>query len=621
MYKGYISFCRLLSFLILFCFTNNSFAQKRNTPINIKIEKNDTLKFYKNIKKVAYKRKFTKFMFHAIFVDPAPLKYEKKPLSDKQKKEDPNLKYSGCIIRNIEIVVLDPFGYSVNDTSLALINPLQSAANKTHIKTSRWVVKNRLLFKKNERIEVLKITESERLLRQARFINDARIFLTNTDQTDSVDVLVVVHDKWTIDPSISAGPTGGSIRLRDRNLIGMGHTFEQRIGYNVSTGYSLRGNYNFSNIRNTYISSDVFYYNSKVTTELGVSFERLFYSPLAKYAGGVLLMKTWGTFNFYDSVSSVNTTYNLDFINSDVWVAKSYRPSKGKSINSRSSSIIGALRFADTRFQAKPDYTIDTAKTNVSSSLYLGSLGFSFRKYYKDQFIYRFGANEDVPEGLMVQLVHGYLRKELQTARNYTGIEISQGKHYDKLGYLSGNVSYGTFYKTGEKNNTTFNAGFYYFSNLSLERRWYVRQFVSGKFTTGFNKPLAERITLNSREMFGFNAGTLTGTGKVILNFETVAYSPYNIIGFKFAPVAFIGLGMLQTPASQLFESKLYQAYSIGLLVRNESLLNSSFEITFGAYPNQPGFDHAVYKLNPVTSFTLKVRSFEISKPSPVGYE
>jgi hypothetical protein len=144
---------------------------------------------------------------------------------------------------------------------------------------------------------------------------------------------------------------------------------------------------------------------------------------------------------------------------------------------------------------------------------------------------------------------------------------------------------------------------------------------VSGKFTTGFNKPITERITLNSREMFGFNAGTLTGTGKLILNFETVAYAPYNIIGFKFAPVAFIGLGMLQTEATKLFESKIYQSYSIGLLVRNESLLNSSFEITFGAFPNQPGFDKAVYKLNPVTSFTLKVRSFEISKPSPVGYE
>ena len=518
--------------------------------------------------------------------------------------------------------MLDPFGYSANDTTRTIVNPLQKTANKTHVTTSRWVVRNRLLFKKNESVELLKISESERLLRQARYINDARIFLTNSDdKTDSVDILVIVHDKWTIDPSISAGSSGGTIRLRDKNLLGMGHTFEQKIGYNFSAGYSLSGNYNFSNINNTYVSSDLFYYNSKLTTELGVSFDRSFYSPLTKYAGGMLIIKTWGTFNFYDSIKSVNTAYNLDFTNSDVWVAKSYRPGSSKSVNSKNRAIIGALRFADKRFQARPNYSVDTAKSNFNSSLYLGSLGYSLRKYYKDQYIYRFGANEDVPEGLMIQLVYGYLSKSTDIRRKYSGIEVSHGKHYKKIGYLSGNVSYGTFYKLGEKNNSTFNTGFYYFSDLSLERKWYVRQFVSGKFTTGFNKPLAERITLKSKEMYGFNAGTLTGTSKLILNFETVTYAPYNIIGFKFAPVAFISLGILQTETTKLFESKLYQAYSVGLLLRNESLLNSSFEITFGAFPNQPGFDKAVYKLNPVTSFTLKVRSFEISKPSPVGYE
>ncbi len=620
-FSGYSIIIKLIIVLFAFFVTSSAKAQIRK-PIQIKIDKNDTLKFYKNIKKVAYKHKFTKFVFHAIFVDPAPLKYDKKPLSDKQKSDDPNLKFSGSIIRSIEVIVLDPFGYSANDTSRIFVNPLQNAANKTHIKTNRWVVKNRLLFKKNESVELLKITESERLLRQARYINDARIFLTNRDEkTDSVDILVIVHDKWTIDPSISAGSTGGTIRLRDKNLLGMGHTFEQKIGYNTSTGYSLSGNYNFSNIRNTYIASDFFYYNSKITTELGVSLERSFYSPLTKYAGGLLFMKTWGTFNLYDSIKAANTTYNLDFINSDIWVAKSYRPTKGKSITSRSTNIIGALRYANKWYQAKPDYSIDTAKTNFNSSLYLGSLGYSLRKYYKDQFIYRFGANEDVPEGLMIQMVYGYLNKSTEVSRKYSGIEVSQGKHYPKIGYLSGTISYGTFYKSGEKNNSTFNTGFYYFSDLSLQRKWYVRQFVSGKFTNGFNKPITERITLNAREMFGFNAGTLTGTGKLILNFETVAYAPYNIIGFKFAPVAFIGLGMLQTEATKLFESKIYQSYSIGLLVRNESLLNSSFEITFGAFPNQPGFNKAVYKLNPVTSFTLKVRTFEISKPSPVGYE
>ncbi len=619
--KGIIKFLKLLPLVILFLFSVETSAQKKK-PIEIKIEKNDTLKFYKKIKKVAYKHRFTKFVFHAVFVDPAPLKYEKKPLSDNQKKKDPNLKFTGSIIRSIEIIVLDPFGYSANDTALALINPLQKSANKTHIKTSRWVIRNRLLFKKNESVELLKISESERLLREARYINDARIFLSNYEnKTDSVDIIIIVHDKWTIDPSISLSTSGGYVRLRDKNLLGMGHTFEQKIGFYSESGYRLSGKYTFSNIKNTYISSDVFYYNSETTTQLGVAFERLFFSPLTKYAGGVFLLKTWGTFNFYDSLQSKAFTYNLDYFNSDFWVAKSYKPGTGKSINRRSSSIIGALRYADTRFQSRPSFDIDTGLTNLNASLYLVSLGFSLRKYYKDQYIYRFGANEDIPEGLMFQVIHGYLIKETDVGKNYTGIEISRGKHYKKLGYLSGNISYGTFYKQGEKNNATFNTGFFYFSDLSLERKWYVRQFVSGKFTTGFNKPLTERITLKSNEMYGFNSGILTGTGKMILNFETVAYAPYNIIGFKFAPVIFLGFGWLQTETTTLMRSEIYQAYSIGVLIRNESLLNSSFEITFGAYPNQPGENKSVYKLNPITGFTLKIKSFEISKPSPVGYE
>lgn len=620
--KNKITIFKILILGFAFFTSFSASAQKERKPIHIKIEKNDTLGIYKKIKKVAYKYKFTKFVFHAIFVDPTPLKYEKKPLSDKQKQEDPNAKFAGSIIRSIEIMVLDPFGYSANDTSWRTVNPLQKAANKTHIKTSRWVVKNRLLFKKNETVELLKITETERLLRQANYINDARIFLTNPlDKTDSVDIVILVHDKWTIDPTFSAGPDGGNLRLRDRNLLGMGHTFEQKTGFYESTGYRLSGKYSFSNIRNTYISSDVFYFNTKLTTEFGVSFQRTFFSPLTKYAGGAYFLKTWGTFTFYDSLQSKATAYNLDYINSDFWIAKSYTPQKGKSINSRSSKIIGGLRYANMQFQSRPSFAIDTAKTNRNSTLYLGSLGFSLRKYYKDQFIYRFGANEDIPEGLLVQVVHGYLKKELEVAKNYTGIEISRGKHYKKLGYLSGNVSYGTFYKKGEKNNATLNAGFFYFSDLSLEQKWYIRQFISGKITTGFNKPIYERITLKSNEMYGFNAGTLTGTSKMILNFETVAYAPYNIIGFKFAPVAFLGFGWLATDNTKLLKSEIYQAYSIGILVRNENLLNSSFEITFGAYPNLPGENKSVYRLNPVTSFTLKVRSFEISKPSLVGYD
>jgi len=597
-------------------------GQKKRT-IEIKNEKQDTLRVYKSIKKSAYKYKFTKFLFHAAFVDPSPLKYEKKPLSDKQIKKDVNSKYVGAYIRNIEIIVLDPFGYTANDTVYGTTNPLQKIANKTHIKTINRVVKNRLLFRKSETVDLLKIKESERLLREAGFIRDARIFLSSdANKQDSVDIIVLVHDKWTLDPSISiSGVNGGNLRLRDRNLLGLGQTFEQNIGYYNTAGYALSGKYNFSNIKNTYISSDIFYSNTNEVTTVGISVDRAFYSVLTEYAGGLAFSKTWGVFKNYDSTVSKEFSHSLDYTNTDIWLARSQSPTNGKSITQQSSKIIGGLRYYNGAFQSRPSFTIDTAYSNVNRSVYLACLGFSLRKYYKDQFIYRFGANEDIPEGLSIKILHGHETRELSLDRNYSGIEVAHGKHYSKFGYLSGNVTYGAFYKPGVKSNATLRAGFSYFSNLSLENRWYLRQFVSGKFVYGFNKTAFERITINAGEMYGFSSGLLNGTGKLIVSFETVAYAPYNIIGFRFAPVALFGFGMLKSESRSLMQSPLYQAYSIGLLIRNESLLNSSFEITFGAYPNQPGENKMVYKLNPVTSFTLKVRSFEISKPEPIVFD
>lgn len=160
-----------------------------------------------------------------------------------------------------------------------------------------------------------------------------------------------------------------------------------------------------------------------------------------------------------------------------------------------------------------------------------------------------------------------------------------------------------------------------YFSNLSLEKRWYIRQFINSSFVKGFNKNPLENIALQRNELFGFNNNGETGTGKLTMNLSTVIYAPYNFIGFKFAPVLLIGLGMLETQQNKLFNSKIYQAYALGLLIRNESFLNSSFEISFGMYPNLPGMTKPVYRFNPVTTFTFRAMSFDLKKPAMVTFE
>lgn len=603
---------KLILVVCTILFTKIAFAQTK-----------DTLSIYKKIQKIAFKHKTTTLLYKAIFVEPVPKIYEKKLLSDDQKKADPDLKFEGAIIRKIEIIAYDPFGYSVNDTNRKEINPFQKLGNKYHISSRHKIIKNLLLFKQYDKVELLVLNESERIIRDANYINDSRIYINAVPgNKDSVDILVVANDKWTLDAFASGNIFGGYVTLRERNILGTGQQYSQYAGYDFRTeNYDYRGNYVIGNIKNTFISSSIFYTATKDVTSVGFSFNRPFYSALAQWAGGISCRKEWGTYTQVDTIEYFEKKLRLDYINSDIWVAKNFNPGTGKRINRKNINIVLALRYLDTHFQSKPAYTIDVEKINSNSSLYLGSIGFSLRKYYKDQFIYRFGANEDVPEGLAIQCLYGLFYKEQNTLQYYTGFEVSRGKHFEKLGYLSGNVIYGTFYNNSQHKDGTVNAGFYYFSDLFENSKWYFRQFVNYKFVYGFNKKPDEKISLRPDELYGFNNGTLKGKTKMILNLEAVAYAPYNIIGFRFASLLLAGFGMLETERVKLLKSSVYQAYSAGLLIRNENLLNASFEITYGIYPNLPDGNKHFYKFNPVTSFTLKVRNFGISKPVIVAYD
>jgi hypothetical protein len=585
----------------------------------------DTLKFYKAIKKIAYKHKATILLYHAIFVDPAPRKYEEKPLSDQQKVEDPNAKYVGKYIHNIYIQVYDPFGYSVNDTTRKITNPYQKLGNKYHVTTRHRIIQNLLLFRTDDTVDLLKFTESERILREARYVNDARIYIINAaDSTDRVDVKIVVHDRWTVDAPISGGITGGHVTLRDRNLAGSGQVYEQYIGYTIPTNYyDYRGKYNIANIKHTYIASDVYYTTTRDATQTGFSFERPFFSALALWAGGIAGSKTWENYAYTDSTDAppYQKKVPLAHIDYDSWVAFNYKPGTGKRKNRRVSNVVLALRYAGKRYQSRPSFLIDTNKVNANTSLYLGSVGFSLSKYYKDQYIFRFGANEDVPEGLRVQFLYGLLQQEGIGIRYYTGFDISRGKHVQDIGYLSANASFGSFYNKSVTNTGTLNLGLTYFSDLLRSHKWYYRQFIYFKYVYGINKPSTEKITLLSDELYGFDHGTLWGSSKMLLNLEGITYCPYNLVGFKIAPVALIGFGMLKTDYWKLWKSPVYQAYAIGVLIRNENLLTSSFEVTYGLYPNLPNENKHFYKFNPVVGFKLKVSGFDVPKPAIVDYQ
>ncbi len=581
-------------------------------------QKKDSLRLYKRIKKFAYRHKYTSMAYDAIFVDPEPKEYPIQPASKEEKNVNPYLKYTNKIIRNVNITVYDPFGYSVADTIQKKINTSQRVGNSLHIKTRKFIICNRLLFEDHEPLNALKLSESERILRDAVFVNDARIFVTETHHPDSVDVNVVVLDKWPVTIPIAASDIDASIKFRNQNLFGWGQQFQQYAGYTRPNRYDYSGYYNISNIDNTFISSNISYQTNIEGTRASLVFDRPFYSPLAKWAGGAQVSQAWLKYNYFDLNEGAGKSVPLNSIYFDVWAGKNFKLSKDTSLFGQSTNLVAGGRFYQNIYEQRPALDVDGGIRNYSA--YVGNIGFSIQQYYKDKYIYRFGANEDVPQGLIMQFIYGGIKRELLKIRYYLGAEVARAKHYD-FGYLSASFAYGVFFNRQVANDLTVNYKVNYFSNLLRKGNWYFREFLSYNVLHGENKLAGEKITLSSDDLYGFSPGpNLLGNTKMVLNSETVAYMPYNIIGFRMAPVLMIGLGMLGDPQNRIQHSRLYQGYSLGILFRNENLLSSTFQVSFGMYPFLPDGDNYVVKYNPVTSFTLRVRAFNVNRPEFIPY-
>jgi hemolysin activation/secretion protein len=100
-------------------------------------------------------------------------------------------------------------------------------ANALHIQTRAGVIENALLFKRGDPVSVAVIEETERLLRDQRYLYDVQIRPV-AFQDGVVDIEVVTRDSWSLIPGVSAARAGGEnssgIRLREYNFLGTGTT-------------------------------------------------------------------------------------------------------------------------------------------------------------------------------------------------------------------------------------------------------------------------------------------------------------------------------------------------------------------------------------------------------------
>ncbi|MFM2369983.1 MAG: hypothetical protein RL619_2300 [Bacteroidota bacterium] len=601
---------KLILIFVLFCCCQVSFSQVDKL-------KKDSSEVYKDIQTYSKKRKFTK-LIHKLIFRPVNLKTKKEKVVRKN-----HLDFEGRTIRNINIITLDPFGFSENDTTRGPRNWAERSGNRIHIKTNRQAIQNLLLFKKNELLDSLLVKESERLIRTQRFVS--RVSITPQlikNNPDSVDVYIRVLDTWSIIPKGSISNSRATFELNERNFLGSGHEFNNQYKNRFSDGksaYSLA--YSIPNIKNTFIKTTLSYhidldgYYAK-----SINIDRPFYSPFAKWAAGIYVDQQFRKDTLQDS-NLIYANQNFKYNSQDLWAGHAFRLFKGNTEGDRTTNLILSGRFLNIKYIESPTAIYDPIDFYSGEKFFLTGIGITSRKFIEDKYIFKNGVIEDIPIGKIYGITGGYQYKN-NTGRYYLGGRATFGNFY-KWGFLSANFEFGSFFYKSKTNQTAVSFQANYFTNLISIGKWKLRQFIKPQFILGINRlnSIGDQLTINENYgISGFNSAEY-GTQKAVLTLQTQVYSPWNIWGFRVNPYFNYSIAMLGTAKKKISESKAYSKIGIGFIINNDYLVFSSFQISLSYYPSIPRVGENVFKTNSFETTDFGFQDFELAKPRTVIYK
>lgn len=638
----------LLFLLLLFiCIPSNEiFSQEKKTkkdstttrvdPKNNTAETKSQDSLYQNIQKFSEKSKVGRFLHKAMFERTST----KNSNPIRKPKERQYKKFEGKIIRKINIVTLDPFGYSVTDTLKKPKNWAEETGNRLHLKSKEFAIRNLTLLKKNRPLDSLLVRETERLIRNQRFVS--QVFITAqpiSTTSDSVDVNIRVLDSWSIIPNASLSPNRSRIEFTDRNIFGSGSDFNGRVineRATKKTAYFTR--LVIPTIKNTFIRTTI-QYRLELDDSYGKSLnvERGFFSAFTKWAGGIYIDQQFKRDSLSDNMGSF-PLQNFKYNSQDVWAGRAFQLFEGRAERDRTTNFILATRFLHTGFTESPDVATDPTQFYSGENFFMTGIGISTRQFVEDKFLFNYGIIEDVPVGRIFNITAGYQRKN-QQGRLYLGGRASFGNYF-KFGYLSTNFEYGTFLNDSKLEQSAFSMQANYFTNLmSIGNKWKMRQFVKPQVVLGWNRIniKGDQININESSTFlgdygaGFRSNNpygirgynseLFGTKKALLSLQTQFYSPWDLWGFRVNPYFNFTAAILGDQKRELLKSPLYSSVVIGVIISNDYLVFNSFQFSLAYYPSIPGQGTNVFTTNSFSTEDFGFQDFELGKPRTVLYQ
>ena len=547
--------------------------------------------------------------------------------NDLKRNDEPYKLFEGAVIRNIIIKDL-PFGIPLTDTSQKVVTVFTQLANKLHHTTRITVIRNNLFFRENELLVPYLMADNETYLRQLPYLQDAIIQVVPADRLarDSVDVYVVVKDLFSLGISLpSIGLKNTDIAIKEDNITGSGNGFVVHGLYDISRRRNFGGGveYVLRNIGRSFTNFNVGY-QSYFPNIVGLKEENLYYIRLTKPL--INRYKRWtyeldgsyhSTRNMYSSDSIYFSDIRYRYYNIDAWAGYNLHATRytTETEDKKLRKLI-ALRVIDRQFQDLPGKNVtqyDWRYANLTGAI--ASLSFYRQNFYKSQFIYAFGINEDIPEGLNLTITAGYTKKQ-NLSRPFIGFNYERSAFNSRNNYFSYALRAEGYLNHKKLEDINLFGTIDYFDHLkALGTKWTQRTFIDIGIAKQINTMLNEPLYIDSK--YGlpeFRNGPGGGSLRTSIKAESVFYSPWALESFRFAPFIFSNAGLFTPYNTPINTSNIYTIVGGGIRTRNESLIFGTLELK-GYYFLKKNVYNENWRFDISTDITFKYNTQLVRRP------
>ena len=499
------------------------------------------------------------------------------------------LKYKGKTIRYINITILRPFGVDIGDTSIEVkINKFQKRANKFHILTRNWVVRNDLFFKEGQKLDPQRIADSEQQLWDRNTFKMLHISITPVkDSSRYVDVNILLQDRFTFNFITAFEFTRLRASLNLINFAGAPQTITLggQLSILPNNWFSFFGSYSYDNIASSHISASVKAAYERRGVSAEVAIKRNFFSAETKWGGAAkggfvnnLILTVNDTIQFYRPVQNYQ----------DVCFVFAFKKRDTSSVDGDKLKVLVGARYQRQQFTSRPfRLRPDGAFRYTYNTRLLLSVGVASWNSYNETFVYYLGQKEYIPKGISAQLIGGVEQDELWGKRVYLGMHAQYGIYNPKFGYTLFDISYGGYNTSAKYEQIHTAAQLRYYTPLFKIGKWRIRQFVSAFLYLGYLRPPGSGFQMVDKYgLKGLNFPVLRGERNASINLETSFYLPKKILGFTgsiFLNIDLVYMGYQKWETQ--FNIPIQQSYGAGIRLRHPNIGLNNIEVGLYYYP------------------------------------